>query len=51
MPLAAGKVPFFGACGVMSQAVAVAAKIDLMLTHASGHMCVTDLRDEDLATS
>jgi uncharacterized protein YcsI (UPF0317 family) len=51
VPLAAGEVPVFWACGVTPQAVAVAAKIDLMLTHAPGHMFVTDLRDEELADS
>lgn len=45
-----GEVPVFWACGVTPQAVAMAAKVDLMITHAPGHMFVTDLRDEDLAT-
>ena len=51
VPVGAGEVPVFWVCGVTPQAVAVAAKIDLMLTHAPGHMFVTDLRDEDLADS
>jgi uncharacterized protein YcsI (UPF0317 family) len=44
-----GEVPVFWACGVTPQAVAMAAKVDLMITHAPGHMFITDLRDEDLA--
>lgn len=44
-----GEVPVFWACGVTPQAVAMAAKIDLMITHAPGHMFITDLLDEDLA--
>ncbi len=44
-----GEVPVFWACGVTPQAVAMAARIDLMITHAPGHMFVTDLLDEDLA--
>jgi uncharacterized protein YcsI (UPF0317 family) len=34
---------------VTPQAAAEAAKIELMITHAPGHMFVTDIRDEDLA--
>ena len=44
-----GEVPVFWACGVTPQAVARAAQVDLMITHAPGHMFVTDLLDEDLA--
>ncbi len=44
-----GEVPVFWACGVTPQAVAIAARIDLMITHAPGHMFITDLLDEDLA--
>jgi len=42
-------VPVFWACGVTPQAVAMASKPALMITHAPGHMFVTDLRDEDFA--
>jgi uncharacterized protein YcsI (UPF0317 family) len=49
VPIEPGEVPVFWACGVTPQAVAVAARIELMLTHAPGHMFVTDLRDEELA--
>jgi uncharacterized protein YcsI (UPF0317 family) len=44
-----GEVPVFWACGVTPQAVAMAARVDLMITHAPGHMFITDLLDEDLA--
>ncbi len=43
-----GEVPVFWACGVTPQAVAMQARPPLLLTHAPGHMFVTDLRDEDL---
>jgi len=44
-----GEVPVFWACGVTPQAVAMATKVELMITHAPGHMFLTDLLDEDLA--
>jgi uncharacterized protein YcsI (UPF0317 family) len=43
-----GEVPVFWACGVTPQAVAMKAKPRLLMTHAPGHMFLTDLRDEDL---
>lgn len=43
-----GEVPVFWACGVTPQAVAVAARLLLVITHKPGHMFVTDLRDTDL---
>ena len=42
-----GELPVFWACGVTPQAVAVASRPELMITHAPGHMFVTDARDED----
>ncbi|HEV2284135.1 MAG TPA: putative hydro-lyase [bacterium] len=44
-----GEVPVFWACGVTPQAVAMTAGVEFMITHAPGHMFVTDLLDEDLA--
>lgn len=44
----ANEVPVFWACGVTPQAVAMATKPALMITHAPGHMFITDLRDEEL---
>jgi uncharacterized protein YcsI (UPF0317 family) len=40
-----GEIPVFWACGVTPQAVAMQARPPLLLTHAPGHMFVTDLRD------
>lgn len=42
-------VPVYWACGVTPQAVAMASKSELMITHSPGHMFVTDLQDEELA--
>jgi uncharacterized protein YcsI (UPF0317 family) len=47
----AGEVPVFWACGVTPQAVAVAARVPLLITHAPGHMFVTDIPEESLAAS
>jgi uncharacterized protein YcsI (UPF0317 family) len=43
-----GETPVFWACGVTPQAVAAASRPELMITHAPGHMFVTDLPDESL---
>ena len=43
-----GEVPVFWACGVTPQAVAAASRPELMITHAPGHMFVTDVLDERL---
>jgi uncharacterized protein YcsI (UPF0317 family) len=43
------EVPVFWACGVTSQAVALRSRPRLMITHAPGHMFITDIRDEELA--
>ena len=45
-----GELPVFWACGVTPQAVAVASRPELMITHSPGHMFVTDVRDETMAT-
>ncbi len=39
-----GETPVFWACGVTPQAVALAARLPLLITHKPGHMFVTDLR-------
>jgi uncharacterized protein YcsI (UPF0317 family) len=49
VPIRPGEVPVFWACGVTPQAVAMQAKPSLMISHAPGHMFVTDLCDESLA--
>ena len=45
-----GEVPVFWACGVTPQAVAVASRPPVMITHAPGHMFVTDALDEEQAS-
>jgi uncharacterized protein YcsI (UPF0317 family) len=42
-PIGPDQVPVFWACGVTAQAVAQVSKIPEMITHASGHLFVTDL--------
>jgi uncharacterized protein YcsI (UPF0317 family) len=44
-----GEIPVFWACGVTPQAVAMAVKPELMITHSPGHMFIGDIRDESLA--
>jgi uncharacterized protein YcsI (UPF0317 family) len=41
------EVPVFWACGVTPQAVAMEAKPSVMITHAPGHMFISDKRDEE----
>lgn len=43
-----GEIPVFWACGVTSALAATSAKLPLVITHAPGHMFVSDLKDEDL---
>ncbi len=47
VPIEPGEVPVFWACGVTPQAAAEAARLDLMIAHAPGHMFITDLRETD----
>ncbi|RPJ22001.1 MAG: putative hydro-lyase [Desulfobacteraceae bacterium] len=42
------EVPVFWACGVTSALAATSARLPLVITHAPGHMFVSDLKDEDL---
>ncbi|KAA0561744.1 putative hydro-lyase [Bacillus sp. CH30_1T] len=42
-----GETPMFWACGVTPQAVALHAKIPFIMTHAPGHMFVTDWSNEE----
>lgn len=44
-----GEVPVFWACGVTPQAVAMNVKPEIMITHAPGHMFITDLKNEHFA--
>ena len=43
VPIHPDELPVFWACGVTSQAVAIASRSPLMITHAPGSMLVTDL--------
>jgi uncharacterized protein YcsI (UPF0317 family) len=40
-----GEVPVFWACGVTPQAVVMASQVPFAVTHAPGHMLVTDVAD------
>lgn len=42
-----GDVPVFWACGVTPQAMVMESRPDLAITHAPGHMLITDARDAD----
>lgn len=43
-----GEVPLFWACGVTPQAVAAHVKPPFMITHAPGHMFITDIKTESV---
>ncbi len=45
VPVRPGETPVFWACGVTPQAVARQAGLPLVITHAPGHMFVTDLTE------
>lgn len=44
-----GEVSVFWACGVTPQAVAMAVRPEFMITHAPGHMFITDIPNASLA--
>ncbi|MEK3854513.1 putative hydro-lyase [Cytobacillus sp. FSL H8-0458] len=44
-----GEVPVFWACGVTPQAVAMHVKPEIMITHAPGHMFITNLKNEEFS--
>lgn len=44
-----GEIPVFWACGVTPQAVAMASKPPLMITHAPGHMLITNKKNSELS--
>lgn len=48
-PVQDGEVPVFWACGVTPQAVAMATRPPLMITHAPGYMFITDVEIASLA--
>lgn len=43
VPIHPNEVPVFWACGVTPQAVAIAARVEFMITHEPGQMFLTDL--------
>jgi len=43
-----GEIPVFWACGVTTQAAILEARPELAITHAPGHMFITDLKEEML---
>lgn len=49
-PLRTGELPVYWACGVTPQAVAMDCGVPEMITHAPGHMFVTDLHIDDQRT-
>ena len=49
VPIRAGELPVFWACGVTPQAVIAETKPELCITHAPGCMLITDLRNSNLA--
>lgn len=44
-----GEVPVFWACGVTPQSIAMTTKPPLMITHAPGHMFITDILNSQLS--
>ena len=49
VPVEAGELPVFWACGITPQAAALAADLPLFIAHTPGHMLVTDQMNADLA--
>ena len=45
------EIPVFWACGVTPQAAAMEARPNICITHAPGHMFITDILNEKLATT
>lgn len=43
-----GEVPVFWPCGVTPQAVVMASKPEIVITHSPGHMLVLDVKNSDL---
>ncbi len=46
-----GEVPVFWACGVTPQAAVMKVKPEIVITHAPGHMFISDIKDIELMTS
>lgn len=50
VPVNAGEIPVFWACGVTPQSVAIAVRPPFCITHSPGSMLVTDLLNHQLAS-
>jgi uncharacterized protein YcsI (UPF0317 family) len=48
VPIHEGELPLFWACGVTPQEALLRARLPIAITHAPGHMFVTDLREGQL---
>jgi uncharacterized protein YcsI (UPF0317 family) len=48
VPVHEGELPVFWACGVTPQEVLLRAGLPIAITHAPGHMFVSDLREDEL---
>ncbi len=49
VPIRAGELPVFWACGVTPQSVIASARPEFCITHAPGSMLITDLRNTSLS--
>lgn len=45
MTIRPGEIPVFWACGVTPQAVVMASRVPFAISHAHGHMFITDIPD------
>ncbi|WP_407675733.1 putative hydro-lyase [Peribacillus saganii] len=48
LPIREDETPVFWACGVTPQAVAMQMKPEIMITHSTGYMFITDVNEEQL---
>ncbi len=48
VPIEGDEIPVFWPCGVTPQSVLMNSGVDFFITHAPGHMFVTDIKNEDL---
>jgi 5-oxoprolinase (ATP-hydrolysing) len=48
IPIKPGEIPVFWACGVTSQLAAIGAGLEFFISHAPGHMFISDKRNEEL---
>ena len=48
VPIKEGEVPVFWCCGVTPQSVVMSVKPSFCITHAPGHMLITDIKNLEL---